>query len=412
MILRVYKNLKNIAINQLYKRLKPKNHINKSRIHVYGYINSVVGVGEVSRNFIKKLTECNIDMSIHPINASCHSVINYKDYFNPKSELTNSKNINFLFINSNEFDSFCKKQRRQLEGSYNIAIWWWELDDHFPLPENLEHLNEVLVFSDFIKNSIQKVLPETVIIRKIDYPFIKTRDLFSKEHIRKKYKLPDDNFTFINCFDFYSSIERKNPCAIIEAFAKSFQTEDKTSLVFKINNAKSFANDYKLLKDLIDRYNLSDKVTIINERLSKSELMSLISACDCYISLHRSEGLGLPLLEAMSMGIPSIATKYSGNLEFMNEENSLLISARTTTINKSFGPYKEGWKWSDPDLNDCIRKMQRLYRDQSIYKSLQKSSIESIKKQYANNAFKEDFEAIVSEASKSLNSELNEFLKT
>src|SRR5258707_185253 len=91
---------------------------------------------------------------------------------------------------------------------------------------------------------------------------------------------------------------------------------------------------------------------------------------DCYVSLHRSEGLGLPMIEAMLLGKPVIATAYSGNMDFMDRENSLLVPYRLTTLDRDFPPYAKGMRWADPDHDDAAAHMRWAAENRSALQAL------------------------------------------
>ena len=89
----------------------------------------------------------------------------------------------------------------------------------------------------------------------------------------------------------------------------------------------------------------------------------MIASCDCYVSLHRSEGLGLTMGEAMYFGKPVIATAYSGNLDFMTQENSFLVPHTMVEIGPGAGPYPADKQWAEPDLDRAAELMRRVFED-------------------------------------------------
>ena len=107
-------------------------------------------------------------------------------------------------------------------------------------------------------------------------------------------------------------------------------------------------------------------VLIINSYMPREQLHSLLSECQTYISLHRSEGYGLTLAEAMSLGKPVIATAYSGNMDFMNERNSILVPYEMVTVGNDAFPYPEDSHWAQPDIDFAANAMRELSSDESI----------------------------------------------
>ena len=106
-------------------------------------------------------------------------------------------------------------------------------------------------------------------------------------------------------------------------------------------------------------------IVIRDGYVSADEKNALLAACDCYVSLHRAEGLGLTLAEAMALGKPVIATGYSGNRHFMTDENSFLVDYRLTNASGDCGPYPPGARWAEPDLNHAAQLMRTVYQHPS-----------------------------------------------
>jgi glycosyltransferase involved in cell wall biosynthesis len=149
-------------------------------------------------------------------------------------------------------------------------------------------------------------------------------------------------------------MERKNPIAVIDAFRSAFNKKDEVMLVVKSTNARYNQEAFQKLKNDVKEEN----ILIIDRYLDRDELYCLMDVSNCYVSLHRSEGFGLPMAEAMFLGKPVIATGYSGNLEFMNVDNSFLVKFRLVELQRDFGPYKKGNVWAEPDIEHAGELMR------------------------------------------------------
>ena len=101
-------------------------------------------------------------------------------------------------------------------------------------------------------------------------------------------------------------------------------------------------------------------IRILRDILSRDEMYDLLRLCDAYVGLHRSEGYGLPLVEAMALGKPVIGTDYSGNVDFMDSSNSYPVRYQMTTIEQDHGPYRRGAKWAEPDVEHAAEQMRRV----------------------------------------------------
>jgi len=117
--------------------------------------------------------------------------------------------------------------------------------------------------------------------------------------------------------------------------------------------------------------------------LSEAERNRLTASCDCYVSLHRSEGFGLTMAEAMYLGKPVIATAYSGNMDFMNESNALLVDYDRVPIGEDAGPYGPDGEWADPDLADAARQLRRVFEDAGLAESLAAAAARSIRETHS-----------------------------
>ncbi len=111
-------------------------------------------------------------------------------------------------------------------------------------------------------------------------------------------------------------------------------------------------------------------VQVINATLPRAEVLGLIQCCDCYVSLHRSEGFGLTMAEAMLMGKPVIATAYSGNIDFMSMQDSLLVGYDLIPLERDYMPYKKGWLWANPHVAEAAEQMRWVYEQADEAKAL------------------------------------------
>ena len=172
-----------------------------------------------------------------------------------------------------------------------------------------------------------------------------------------KYAVPADSFVFLFIFDLSSTLERKNPLGLIAAFRQAFRREENATLILKVIRGALHPEDL----DRLNRAAKSAGAIVIDQRLPKEELNGLIAACNCYVSLHRSEGLGLTIAEAMMSGKPSIATAYSGNIDFMDQDNSLLVGYDLVEIKSDAGHYEKGHRWAEPSIPEAAHAMRWVF---------------------------------------------------
>ncbi|MGN0838690.1 MAG: glycosyltransferase family 4 protein [Pyramidobacter sp.] len=264
--------------------------------------------------------------------------------------------INVFQINMHEMArAFCAMDRNIWRSHYNIAFWSWE-NEEFPeewIPM-ISQLDEIWTPAEYDCISLRKVTSRPVrsIPYTVDAPYDETAD-------RKFFHLPEDQFLFLMLFDYNSISERKNPFGVIRAFKSAFRPDaHEAGLVIKIANGS-----HQVLKE-IDSVLKGYDVYFVNEVLSKNRVNALIRCCDAYVSLHRAEGFGLVLAEAMLLGVPTIATAYSANTEFQDSSRACLVKYHLRQIGKDIYPYKKNYFWAEPDIPDAAEYMKKLRYDQ------------------------------------------------
>ncbi|MEJ8811741.1 glycosyltransferase family 4 protein [Variovorax ureilyticus] len=245
---------------------------------------------------------------------------------------------------------------------YRIAYWYWEFDS---IPESwVAHANqvdEVWAATEFVARGLRERL--SIPVRTL-FPGVKLAPF--ERRSRTYFGLSDGPFTFLFTFHMVSVMERKNPLGLIESFKKAFRPEDAVRLVLKTSFGERFPAQMAELREAAAGAN----ITVIDQVYSPDEVLSLMDACDAYVSLHRSEGLGLTMAEAMLMGKPVIATNFSGNVDFMNEGNSLLVPYELVKLGKPIPPYGADLEWADPSADEAARLMRRLYENQEWAREL------------------------------------------
>lgn len=248
----------------------------------------------------------------------------------------------------------------------NTGIIVWELT---VLPEiwkhALKHVDVMLCASDFIRATFDTCLPETLTL---DAPCpVVLPDGIAPA--RREFGLPEDQVLFISSLDLGSSPERKNPFATIEAFNQAFSGDRRAGLVLKLTNNRPWAKDAQQgLAKLKQHIQENPQIHVLDQALSYPKVLSLYASCDVYVSLHRSEGLGLGLMEAMLLGKPVIATAWSGNMSYMDYTNSCpvryaLIRVQSTHPNFDARFVGNDASWAEPDLNHASAWMKTLVED-------------------------------------------------
>jgi glycosyltransferase involved in cell wall biosynthesis len=360
--------LPDVALDRLVRDVAkaPKERIRKGGINFVGHIRGEWGLCEIMRNLVRSSADGGIPTAVQDLyipmpsrqgNRSCISHV--------RDRLPYSCSV-FNFNPDIQAQVIEYLGEDILQDHYNIGYWFWELER---LPREWDYafglVDEIWVASDFVGDAVRKNTDKPVV--KIPVPI--HADAPMRTYHRADFGLSDDAFVFLYSFDFNSFIERKNPQAVIDAFNQAFvDTRDPVLLVIKSSHGSKHPVQLRALQD---RAGGDPRIRFINETLSYDRLLGLQTLVDCFVSLHRSEGLGLGMAECMARGKPVIATAYSGNLDFMNEENSCLVPYTRRLVEPGEYPYDVGDTfWADADFGVAAQHMRRLAQDPGFAREL------------------------------------------
>lgn len=247
-------------------------------------------------------------------------------------------------------------------GVMRIAYWAWELESVPPEWRELAlSVDEIWAPSAFVAKALRAGLGTPVMEM---LPGLSVGEV--EQVSRAKLRVAEEDFVFLFMFDMLSDFERKNPLAVIRAFRRAFADGDAATLVIKTSRGASDPSKLERLR----LEAAGARVLIIDELVPRARAYGFIAMGDCIVSLHRSEGFGMLLAEAMLLGKPVIGTGYSGNLAFMNNENSLLVDHEMIAITESGPIYQAGNRWADPSVEQAAAYMRRLFENRAEAKAL------------------------------------------
>jgi glycosyltransferase involved in cell wall biosynthesis len=330
-----------------------------SAIRITGYLSHTLGLGAAARGYVQALSAAGVPTSTVtvPLDHMDLPVTLGAGYgrhdFDDMSH-DGRHSFELVAVNPDELPAFVDRVGEDYFQGPLIAIWGWETNS---IPTRWQHaftlVDEIWVYSRFMAENIGAVAPVPVIA--LPPPVAPP----SEPAAPLRLGVPD-GFLFLFMFDYLSTIQRKNPVGLIEAFKRAFAPGEGPQLLIKTINGplRPLAEEAVLWA----AHGRAD-VHIIDCSLSAEQRDGLMVACDCYVSLHRSEGFGLTLAEAMAIGKPVIGTGYSGNVDFMNAENSFLVEYEIGRVGPDCEIYPAEGEWAEPSVEHAAELMRRVHGD-------------------------------------------------
>jgi glycosyltransferase involved in cell wall biosynthesis len=346
-------------------------------VNLAGYFTGRFGIAASARAFAAALAIAQVPNVLNNVVSATHG----ERHFGSRAFTDiNPYAINLIHVNPDTAEEFVLSRTSYFKDRYNIGVWYWETSN-FPARwmSLFRFYDEIWATTSFVLQSISRVSPIPVV--KIRYPLAINTNVIDYG-ARRRLGLQEDQCVFLFLFDFASVLERKNPLGLIRAFEQAFGRRRK--LAFKSNNAVLVLNYINSVLDprgarMLDDASANLNVKILGRHLSDQEYNTILAACDCYVSLHRSEGLGLPMAEAMYLAKPVIATAYGGNSDFMNANNSLPLRYELVELDRDYGPYEKGTVWAEPDVGQAAELMKWVYENRELAKQIGQRAADDIR---------------------------------
>jgi glycosyltransferase involved in cell wall biosynthesis/SAM-dependent methyltransferase len=327
-------------------------------VNVAGFLRGALGLGEAARLYVAALQEAGVPVRTTTVDVPLpdkQGAAPKQAEFTPPS-VDGDQPFNLICVNAPELPRFYEDVGPGFfEGKRSIGVYAWEVDR---VPSGwswaFEVVDEIWTYSTYVADILRRAAPGAPVAR-VPLPVRKPAEAGPPPDLGL-----GDGFTFLFLFDFYSTLQRKNPLGLIEAFKRAFQPGEGPQLL-----VKSFNGDYKPARLELVQKAAADHpdVHVVDRYVSTEERDALVAGCDCYVSLHRAEGFGLTLAEALARGKPVIATGFSGNTDFMTAENSFLVDYRLARVGKDGENYPPDGHWADPDLDHAAELMRRVFDD-------------------------------------------------
>ena len=337
--------------------------------NLVGYVFGEFGIGEHLRYAVGSCFSIHIPFSLYNYDKTLHRQTDDK-----LSKFINSGNphqANIFCMNNGAVIELYAMNPEIFKNRYNIGYGFWELSDY---PDSwlyaMNVLDEIWAPSRYIQEVISRKssLPVVYMPMAVDFSL-------SRKNLRKDLDIAENAFVFLFSLDFSSRIHRKNPKAVIEAFRKAFPSHNRrVTLVIKsklVSSVQQQISDYETLKKWVRG---DSRIKFVNETFDKDRMLDLIYSCDVYVSLHRAEGFGLGMAEAMKLGKAVIATNYSGNTDFTNRDNACLVDYTLQKVEEGDYYLAGNSVWADADVEQAAGYMGQLAGDPGFARKIGKQA--------------------------------------
>ena len=348
---------------------------------VIGFLGSDFGLSVAARNTVRALSASRRTVNVVPVEPK---ILRGPGTAAPGERAAlGSDSVSLFVVNPIEIALFSRQWRGAVHpGARNVCVPFWEL----PLvPEAwvpvLQAMDVVLAPTRFVEEACRVAIPAE---RVVHYP----QAVFLPEGVRpdrEAWGFPPGVTVFVLSFDLGSDIERKNPWMAIDAFRRAFPVEPGVRLVLKVRPWAGVREHAIQVEVLRARVGEDRRIRVVDKALGYEEVLGLYASGDVLLSLHRSEGLGLHLMEAMSLGKVVVATGWSGNADFMAVENSVPVGYRQVPaapihVNYLAERGREGQTWAEPSLAEAVTALRTLHASPGLRASLGEAAARDMEK--------------------------------
>jgi glycosyltransferase involved in cell wall biosynthesis len=328
-------------------------------VRVHGYLGHLLGLGAAARGYARALEAAEVpvstlSLSLDHLQSPTVVQAGYGRHAFEDISHQGQHGFELICVNPDELERFVETLGPASFSGRRIGVWGWETNR---IPDRwapaFAFVDEIWVYSRFVAENLAPVSPVPVIA--LPPPVSAPQQLPEPDRLG----LPE-NFIFLFAFDYSSTLQRKNPVGLIEAFKRAFGEGSGPQLLIKTLNAPRLPLD---AAEVMWATEGRRDIHVIDRSLTAVQRDALMLACDCYVSLHRSEGFGLTLAEAMAVGKPVLATRYSGNTDFMNDANSYLVDYELTEVGAGVAIYPADGEWAEPSIEHAAQLMRQIYAD-------------------------------------------------
>jgi glycosyltransferase involved in cell wall biosynthesis len=318
-------------------------------VSMVGHLRAASGVGEAARLMLDAL-----DASAPPFEVDAIAVGERIVEIERPITGSASQRVNLVCVTADQLGGFASIVGPEFfRGRYTIGSWTWETD-RLPaaMARNAVFVDEIWVPSTYVRDAVAPVVDRPIVV--IPYPVV--RPPVEQGFSIASLGAPARPY-FLCMFDFLSGFARKNPLAVVDAYARAFDPADGVTLILKTSNGTRRIAE---LEQLLAAAESRPDIICFDGVLTQRARGALIAGAVAYVSLHRAEGFGLGMAEAMALGRPVVASAYSGNLDFMDEHSAYLVPTSPVRVGERSAPYAPDDTWAEPDIEAAAAQLLRV----------------------------------------------------
>jgi glycosyltransferase involved in cell wall biosynthesis len=324
-----------------------------------GYIEAGLGLGESLRGLVRSVATTSVPFALYPFNFGVES--RFIGQFNgDRYNRQRRYRVNVIEIAADQVPTMFRQIGRwKTAHSYNILRTYWELP-HAPAQwaSMLTGIHEIWVPNHFVENAFRGIFDGPIVVVP---PCVEVamQAVLGREH----FSMDQSAFYFMFSFDYFSYPARKNPLAVLRAFRRAFPGgTENVGLVLKSTGPAAYFPEIK--STILQAAEDDPRIRVVDRMFSRDEMLSLIHQSDCYVSLHRSEGFGLGMAEAMALGKPVIGTDYSGNTDFLSNLTGFPVPYTLRSVQQGeYVVFSDGENWAEPDEDAAVEALRRVFFD-------------------------------------------------
>jgi glycosyltransferase involved in cell wall biosynthesis len=356
-----------LAANLAHARNRVKSMLpmpSRRGVLFIGYVEACLGLAESLRGLIAAAAERQIQFGICPFRIGVETRI-IEPFMPEKFDRKHRYDVNVIEVSPGQVPTVFKTvDSRQLATSYNVLRTYWELPkaprEWGPM---LKGIDEIWVPNEFVRNAFKgifsgpiTIIPPCVSTEEVNYPSA------------AEFDMERGRFYFLFSFDFFSSHHRKNPLGVLKAFRLAFPNlNENVGLIIKSTGFETHQTGFGPHQMELEQFRASldkdHRIRIIHDTMSRQRMLGLIRACDCYVSLHRAEGFGLGMAEAMSFGKVVIGTDYSGSTDFLSAETGFPVAYHLRPLRPDEYFWPQDQVWAEPNMDSAVAMFRQAFND-------------------------------------------------